>query len=116
LLKRAARERNNFKAKLETALRELEFAKAAVVVSDETECDACAIHMTNLSNLQTKYASLLDENDELKSRPVLLSACKSCSGLQYELAEKNAKILALDKTSLDSTVVECAHCELDVGA
>jgi hypothetical protein len=111
LLKRAARERNDFKAKLETTLRELEFAKAAVVVSDETECDACAIHMTNLSNLQTKYASLLDENDEMKSRYVLLGACKSCSGLQSELAEKNAKILTLEKASSDSTVIECARCE-----
>jgi hypothetical protein len=72
LLKRAAHERNDFKAKLETMLRELEFAKGAVVVSDETECDACAIHMTNVSNLQTKYVSLLDENDDLKSRHILL--------------------------------------------
>jgi hypothetical protein len=110
LLKRAARERNDFKAKLETALRELEFAKGAVVVSDETECDACAIHRLNLSNLQTKYASLLDENDELKSRPVLLGACKSCSGLQFELAEK-AKISALEKASLDSTAARCARYE-----
>jgi hypothetical protein len=31
--------------------------------------------------------------------------------LQSELAEKNAKILALEKASLDSTVVECARCE-----
>jgi hypothetical protein len=111
LLKRATRERNDFKAKLETTLRELEFAKADVVVSDETECDACDIHMTNLSNLQTKYASLVDENDELKSKPVLLGACKSCLGLQSELAEKNAKILTLEKASSDSTVVECARYE-----
>jgi hypothetical protein len=111
LLKHAAHERNDFKAKLETALRELEFAKAAMVVSDETECDVCAIHMTNLSNLQTKYASLLDENDELKSRPVLLGVCKSCLGLQSELAEKNAKILALEKATSDITIIECACCE-----
>jgi hypothetical protein len=111
LLKHAARERNEFKAKLETTLRELEFAKAVMVVSNETECGACAIHMTNLSNLQTKYASLLDKNDELKSRPVLLGACKSCSSLQYELAKKNAKIFALEKASSDSTVARCARCE-----
>jgi Fe-S cluster biogenesis protein NfuA len=111
LLKRAARESNDFKAKLEIALREFEFAKAVVVVSDETECEACAIHMTNLSNLQTKYASLLDENDELKSRPVLLGACKSCSGLQSKLAQKNVRIFALEKASLDSTAARCARCE-----
>jgi hypothetical protein len=80
-------------------------------MSDKTACDACAIHMTNLSNLQTKYASLLDENDELKSRPVLLGACKSWLGLQSELVEKNVKILTLKKANSDSTVVQCARCE-----
>jgi hypothetical protein len=54
---------------------------------------------------------LLDENDELKARSSLLGACKSCLGLQSELAEKNVKILALEKASSDSTVVECAHYE-----
>jgi hypothetical protein len=54
---------------------------------------------------------LLDENDELKARSSELGACKSCSGLQSELAEKNAKILAREKASSDSTVVKCAHCE-----
>jgi hypothetical protein len=67
--------------------------------------------MTNLSELQSKYAILLDENDELKSRSSLLGACKSCSGLQYELAEKVARISLLEKASSDSTVVECARCE-----
>jgi hypothetical protein len=111
LVKCTARERNDFKAKLEIALRELEFAKTIVVVSDETECDACAIHMTNLSNLQTKYASSLDENDELKSRPILLGGCKSYSSLQSELVEKNVKIFALEKASLDSAAAGCARCE-----
>jgi hypothetical protein len=67
--------------------------------------------MTNFSELQSKYAALLDENDELKARSSLLGACKSCSGLQFELAEKNTKILTLEKASSDNTVVECARCE-----
>jgi hypothetical protein len=55
---------------------------------------------------------LLDENDELKSRSGLLGACKSCSGLQSELAKKNAKISMLEKASLDSTgVAKCARYE-----
>jgi hypothetical protein len=78
LLKHATRDKNDFKAKLESALRELEFARATVVVSDETKCDAYAIHMSKFSSMQTKFASLLDENNELKSRPSLLGACKSC--------------------------------------
>jgi hypothetical protein len=112
LLKCAACERKEFKDKLEVMEKELEKAKKLVVhVSDEVECDECAVHMTNFSKLQFKYAALLDENDELKARSSLLGACKSCSGLQSELIERNAKILALEKASLDGTVVECAHCE-----
>jgi hypothetical protein len=73
LLKRAARERKEFKDKLEIVEKELEEAKKLVVrVSDEVECDECAIHMTNFSELQSKYAALLDENDELKARSSLL--------------------------------------------
>jgi hypothetical protein len=112
LLKRVSRERKEFKDKLEVVEKELEEAKKLVVhVSDEVECDECVVHMTNFSELQSKYATLLDENDELKARSSLLDACKSCSGLQSELAEKNVKILALEKASSDSTVVECARCE-----
>ena len=92
LLKCAACDRKEYKDKLEVALKELEFAKSAVIVSDEAECDACAIHLSILATLQTKYASLLDELEEVKARPILLGACKSCSGLQSELAEKVAKI------------------------
>jgi hypothetical protein len=112
LLKRTARERKEFKNKLEVVENELEKAKKLVVhVSNEVECDECAVHMTNFSELQSKHVVLLDENDDLKPRSSLLGACKSCSGLQSELAEKNAKILALEKASSDSTVVECARCE-----
>jgi hypothetical protein len=107
LLKCVARERKEFKDMLEVVEKELEEAKKLVVhVSDEVECDECVVHMNNFSKLQSKYVVLLDENDELKARSSLLDACKSCSGLESELAEKNAKILALKKASSDSTVVE----------
>jgi hypothetical protein len=77
LLKRAARERKVYKDKPEIALKENEDAKkCAVVVSSEVECDECAIHMSSLTDLQSKYVALLDENDELKSRSGLLGACK----------------------------------------
>jgi len=112
LLKRAARERKEFKDKLEIALKELEEAKKlAVVESNKVECDECAIHMSNLTSLQSKYVALLDENDELKSRSGLLGACKSCLGLQSELAEKVARISLLEKASSDSTAAKCVCCE-----
>jgi bifunctional DNA-binding transcriptional regulator/antitoxin component of YhaV-PrlF toxin-antitoxin module len=61
LLKRAARERKEFKDKPGIALKELEEAKKhAVVVFDEVECDECAVHMSNLTDLQSKYVDLLD--------------------------------------------------------
>jgi hypothetical protein len=44
-------------------------------MSDEIECDGCALHMSNIATLQTKYATLLDERDELQSRSSLLGAC-----------------------------------------
>jgi hypothetical protein len=112
LLKYVAHERKEFKDKVEVVEKELKEAKKLVVyVSNEIECDECVVHMTNFSKLQSKYVVLLDENDELKARSSLLGACKSYSGLQSELAEKNAKFLALEKASSDSTVVECACCE-----
>jgi hypothetical protein len=112
LLKRATHERKEFKDKLEVMEKELEEAKKLVIhVSDEVECDECDVHVTNFYELQSKYVVLLNDNDELKARSSLLGAYKSCLGLQSELAEKNAKILALEKASSGSTVVECARCK-----
>jgi hypothetical protein len=105
LLRLAVRERKEYMAKLEVALKEPEIAKSVVVVSDEFECDTCAIHMSNFASLQTKYATFLDEFDEIKVRPTLLGACKLCSGLQSELAEKNKKIALLEMASSDSQVM-----------
>jgi hypothetical protein len=51
LLLLATRERKDFKFKYESMLRELEFAKASVLVSDETECDECALHMLHITTL-----------------------------------------------------------------
>jgi len=112
LLRLAARKRKEYMAKLEVALKELEIAKSAPTIFDEVECDICAIHMSNFASLQTKYATLLDELDEVKARPMLLGACKLCSGLQSELAEKNKKISMLEMASSGSMGNgRCALCE-----
>jgi hypothetical protein len=60
-LRQATRERREFISKYESTLRQLKSARALVVVSDETECDECAVHMSNITSLQTKYSTLLDE-------------------------------------------------------
>ena len=70
----------------------------------------CCSHVQSYF-LQSKYVALLDENDELKSRSSLLGACKSCLGLQSELAEKVARISLLEKARSDRTIAKYARCE-----
>jgi hypothetical protein len=113
LLRQAARERREFRSKYESMLRELESARASVEVSDKTECDECVLYMSNITTLQTKCSTLLDERDELRSSFILLGACTVCPGLQSELAERDARIALLEKASLVSAPapVQCALCE-----
>lgn len=65
---------------LESTIKDVEFARA-LVVFEEMVCNSCAVYMSNLATLQTKYASLLFELDKVKSRPSLSGACKSCFAL-----------------------------------
>jgi hypothetical protein len=113
LLRQAAHERREFRSMYESTLRELESARASVEVSDEIECDECTLHMSNITTLQTKYSTLLDEHDELRSRSILLGACIVCPGLQSELAERDAGIALLEKASSVSAPApaQCALCE-----
>jgi hypothetical protein len=46
-------------------------------MSDETECDECALHMSHITIYQTKYATLLDEYDELQYKYSLVCVCVS---------------------------------------
>ena len=53
------------------------------------ECDECPIFKSDLASLQSKFAYVVCELEELRSRPVLLGACKLCPTLRSELDEKN---------------------------
>ena len=108
LLKRAAKDRKEYKEKLEIALHDLEFARASVKVTDETECDSCAVHMSSLVSLQSKYACLLDDYDALKSKPVILPACMFCPGLRADIVARDARIVELEKARAE---LKCAKCE-----
>jgi hypothetical protein len=55
--------------------------------------------MSNITTLETKYATLLDEHDKLRSRSSLLGSCIVCPGLQIELTEKDDRIALLEKSS-----------------
>jgi hypothetical protein len=110
LLRIVVCERKDFKLKYESTLRELKYTRASVVVSDETECDGCALHMSNIATLQTKYATLLYECDELRSMSRLLGVCHTFPGLQTKLEERNTRIASLEKASLvsASAPTQCA--------
>lgn len=119
LLKKAAKERVELKAKLESALIEIDMLKSASTVSDVVECDECGVHMASLASLQSKHALLVDELDltraaldEVKNRPILLSACKSCPALQVQLDDACAKLSALENSEFiaRSKLPECTVC------
>jgi hypothetical protein len=44
-------ERIEYKCKYKFTLKELESARASILLSDETECDEYAIHMSNITTL-----------------------------------------------------------------
>ena len=77
------------------AKHELELVKDAPIVSDVLECNECPIFESDLTSLQSKFATTVCELEELRSRPVLLGACKLCPTLKSELDEKNVLIKSL---------------------
>ena len=70
---------------LAKAKHELELVKDAPIVSDVLECEECPIFKSDLASLQSKFATIVCELEEMKSRPVLLGACKLCPTLRSEL-------------------------------
>ena len=85
---------------LAKAKHELELVKDAPIVSDVLECDECPIFKSDLASLQSKFATVVCELEELRSRPALLGACKLCPTLRSELEEKNALIKSFGKTKV----------------
>lgn len=81
---------------------------------DETECNRYAVHMSNLASLQSKYACLIDELDEAKSRLSLFGACKSCPALQSELAKETSRNTVLEKVRCNSSSADCALCQSSI--
>jgi hypothetical protein len=51
LLRLAAREMREFGSKYKSKLKELKSARTSVVVFDETKCDDCDLHMSNITSL-----------------------------------------------------------------
>ena len=80
---------------LARAKHELELAKDAPIISDVLECDEYSIFKSDLASLQSKFATVVCELEELRSRHVLLGSCKLCPTLRSELDEKNVLIKSL---------------------
>src|SRR6185503_10781223 len=97
---------------LAKAKHDLELVKDTLIVSDVLECDECPIFKSDLAALQSKFATIVCELEELKSRPVLLGACKICPTLRSELDEKNALIKSFGKSKVveSSPPVDCLVC------
>ena len=97
---------------LARAKHELELAKDAPIISDVLECDECSIFKSDLASLQSKFATVVCELEELRSRPVLLSTYKLCPTLRSELDEKNVLIKSLGKTKVveSSPPIDCLVC------
>ena len=82
---------------------ELELVKDAPIVSDVLECDESPIFKSDLASLQSKFATVVCELEKLRSRPVLLGACKLCPTLRSKLDEKNTLIKFLGKTKVEES-------------
>ena len=97
---------------LAKAKHELELVKYAPIVSDMLECDECPIFKSDLASLQSKFATVMCELEEMKSRPVLLGICKLCPTLRSELDEKNTLIKSFGKTKVieSSPSIDCSVC------
>jgi hypothetical protein len=109
-LKLAVCKLREYKKKFENATIELELLKSAPTVVDEIECDACGVYMIQMSNLQTRHASIVDELEktklaleELKPRSFLLGACKNCLILKSELSENYAKLKDFEKKLVNAS-------------
>ena len=69
-------------------------------------------YKSGLASLQSKFATVVCELEELRSRPALLGACKLCPTLRLELEEKNALIKSFGKTKFVeySPPIDCSVC------
>jgi regulator of replication initiation timing len=77
---------------LDDARAQIDSLKYASVVTNEPECTDCSTFLGELTVLEEKYASKVEELDvlkvdldEMKTRPSLLGACTSCLVLHEKL-------------------------------
>lgn len=67
---------------------------------DEMEHDSNAVHMSNLTTMQTNFACLIDEIEEVKSSMSHLGVCKSYHAMKSELTKKRTRMSMLNYGSI----------------
>jgi hypothetical protein len=92
--------------------------KLAPTISDDVECTECDAWLNEIKLLNEKNASTLakldalrTEYDELKSRPTLLGACKSCPTMHAKLVDARSTISTLEASLKSLVVNECTSCD-----
>jgi hypothetical protein len=107
---------------LESKLLELKLEndslKLTPTISDDVECSECNAWLNEIKLLNEKNASTLakldalrTEYDELKSRPTLLGACKSCPTMHAKLVDARSTISTLEASLKSLVVNECTSCD-----
>jgi phage shock protein A len=107
---------------LESKLLELKLEndslKLTPTISDDVECSECDAWLNEIKLLNEKNASTLakldalrTEYDELKARPTLLGACKSCTTLHAKLVDDRSTISTLEASLKSSVANACTSCD-----
>jgi hypothetical protein len=84
------------------------------VVSDEVDSADCSVLLADFTALRKKHASKCEERDvlrvelaELQSRPTLLGACTSCSGLHEKIVELRSRNVLMICSMRTISCVKC---------
>ena len=92
MFKKAVREVNELKFRLEYSSSELELLKSR---ANDEECDSCLMVMSEIAKLKTLHAQVISQLEtveknllEKESRPTLLCACKNFPSLSKDVDVK----------------------------
>jgi hypothetical protein len=92
--------------------------KLTPTISDDVECSECDAWLNEIKLLNEKNASILakldalrTEYDELKARPTLLGACKSCPTMHAKLVDAHSTISTLEASFKSPVVNACTSCD-----
>jgi hypothetical protein len=107
---------------LESKLLELKLEndslKLTPTIYDDVECPECDAWLNEIKLLNEENASTLAkldalriEYDELKARPTLLGACKSCPTLHATLVDARSTISSLEAALKSPVVNACTSCD-----